>query len=222
MATKKKTDIDTEKETPKTQAKPKSKSTTKKTKAVVENAETTIEKSTAKDNNVADKTVAPVSPTPTVLRNENKAYQSNDLILCESVRCGSLQYIGKKSGNLYVWSDYGDSCYVEYGDLLSLYAAKSEFITAPWFIIKDEELAKQWKLNANYEYFDIGTDIEDYLNSNASKIRNNLETAPAGFKDLVVYTAGRMIRNGTLDSLSTIRAIDDVLGINLSMLAGGN
>ena len=53
---------------------------------------------------------------------------------------GELIYVGKKSGEVYTWEDYGDITEIEYQDLLGLRAKKSPFIFETLFVIEDEEL----------------------------------------------------------------------------------
>lgn len=122
---------------------------------------------------------------------------------------------------IYEWSDFGDVCEVEYGDLLALKASKSKFMYEPWFIIEDDQLAEDWKLSEIYSYFEGSDDAEDFLLKGAVEVRRKLMTAPQGYKDLIVDTAGRMIRSGMLDSIATIQAIDDVMHTQLNMLIGG-
>ena len=111
---------------------------TKKTNTEEKTVKTTTEKTTSK-------TVEPVKV---------KEYKSDDLIPCRSMTKGELVYIGKKSGEVYTWEDYGDITEVEYQDLLGLRAKKSPFIFDTLFVIEDEELLEdpKWKdVKALYE-----------------------------------------------------------------------
>ena len=152
---------------------------------------------------------------------EKRVFKATDMIECKSLRYGLMQHISKKSGNIYEWADYGDIVEVEYGDLLSLKSSKSKFLYSPWFMIMDDQLVEDWKLADIYEPFKEFDDVEEFLQSGATTIRKTLPHAPQGYKDLVTYTAADMIRNGTIDSIATINAIDEILGKNLTTLLGG-
>lgn len=158
---------------------------------------------------------------PVVAAPAKKVYQATDMIPCKSVRYGILQHVSKKSGDIYEWADYGDITEVAYGDLLALKSRKSKFLYAPWFLILDDQLVDDWNLTGVYEFFNEFDDIEDFLQSGAISLRQKLPQAPQGFKDLVVHKAGEMLRNGVLDSIGTVRAIDDILHKNLADLIGG-
>lgn len=160
--------------------------------------------------------VAPVAE-PVV----KKKFAPGDYIPCRSVRSGHMQHISRKSGMSYEWADFGDICDVEYGDLLALKAGKSKFMYEPWFIIEDDQLVEDWKLADLYSMFTKFEDAEDFLLQGAVQVRRDLMTAPQGYKDLIVDTAGRMIRSGMLDSIATIQVIDDVMHTQLGLLIGG-
>jgi len=205
-----------------TKKKTTSKSTATKKSAAKKVADQTVElKNEAGVENT--EVVTPIVAEPvTVKIPEKKVYQASDMILCKSVRYGTLHHVSKKSGDMYEWADYGDEVPVAYGDLLALKSRKSKFLYAPWFLILDDQLVEEWKLADIYSYYEDFEDVEDFLQAGAITLRRKLPNAPQGYKDLIVHKAGEMIRHGTLDSIATIKAIDDILGKNLMDMLGGN
>lgn len=183
-----------------------------------------MKKSAATKKSAAPKTevqTLTTEPEHAISEPVKRAYVANDMIPCKSVRYGLLQHVSRKSGDSYVWEDYGDIVDVAYGDLLALKSGKSKFLYAPWFIVLDDQLAEEWKLKELYTYFEEFEDVEDFLQSGAITLRRQLPNAPQGYKDLIVHKAGEMIRNGSLDSIGTVKAIDDVLNKSLSEMIGG-
>ena len=170
---------------------------------------------------VVGSTILEASNQSVELESVKRTYVAGDMIPCKSVRYGMLQHVSRKSGDSYVWEDYGDVVDVSYGDLLALKSGKSKFLYAPWFIVLDDQLAEEWKLTELYTYFKEFEDVEDFLQSGAITLRRQLPNAPQGYKDLIVHKAGEMIRNGSLDSIGTVKAIDDVLNKSLSEMIGG-
>lgn len=158
----------------------------------------------------------------TAVRPSTKKYNTDDEIMCKSVCFGLLEYISKKDGIVYRWEDFGDIVPVRYSDLLALKTSRSKFLYQPWFIILDEDLVKMWKLEDINKYFDEISDIEDFLiNSKIPHIEKQLKNAPDGYKELVVQTAGRLLRENRLDSIAKLRTIDELLDTRLSLLIGG-
>lgn len=182
---------------------------------------TKAKKATTDVKVAAEESVAVEKVVEKVEAKEKRVFKATDMIECKSLRYGLMQHISKKSGNIYEWADYGDIVEVEYGDLLSLKSSKSKFLYSPWFMIMDDQLVEDWKLADIYEPFKEFDDVEEFLQSGATTIRKTLPNAPQGYKDLVTYTAADMIRNGTIDSIATINAIDEILGKNLTTLLGG-
>ncbi|MEY8365742.1 hypothetical protein AALA22_08880 [Anaerovoracaceae bacterium 41-7] len=172
-------------------------------------------------NTVSNETKVEIPAEQTAAEVVKRKFETDDYIPCRSVRSGQMQYISRKSGMAYEWSDFGDVCDVAYGDLLALKAAKSKFLYEPWFIIENEQLVNEWKLSDIYKYFDEFDDAEDFILQGAAKVRNGLKNAPRGYKDLILDTAGHMLRAGRLDSFATIKAIDDVMNTQLLMLVKG-
>lgn len=144
-----------------------------------------------------------------------RKFNADDMVTCRSVRNGVMQYVGRKTGDLYEWTDYGDVTDVAYSDLLAIKVNKSKFIYGPWFLIEDPEAVEALKLTELYEQFADYTDVESFLELPAAEMRRKLQNAPDGFKDTVARTAGLKIRDGRFDSVIKIKVIDDVLGKNL-------
>lgn len=197
-----------------TTTKPKTKSTARKT--------TTPKKTTTAKPVVETIVVEKPVVVEEVSEPASRRYEAGDMIACRSVKNGVVRYVGKKTGDLYEWSGYGDVTNVAYGDLLSLKASKSGFLYKPWIIIMDEDAIEQLNLTDLYSTFVEYEDVEEFLELPSDKFRIKLMNAPDGFKDTTARTAAAQIRSGQLDSVIKIKIIDDVLGTSLmSMLNNG-
>ena len=186
------------------------------------NTKSNITKSTAKAKTDSSKPKVETKVNQPKTTPSIKKYNPEDEILCKSVCFGLLEYMSKKDGLLYRWEDFGDIVPVRYSDLLALKTSRSKFLYQPWFIILDEELVDIWKLREINKYFDKISDIEDFLiDSDVKFIKKQLTSAPDGYKDLVIQTAGRLLRENRLDSIAKLRVIDDLLNTKLSLLIGG-
>ena len=164
------------------------------------------------DNEVVQETVK------TTVKKTPRKFQQNDPILCRSVTYGELLYPAKKSQLLYSWANYGDATEVEYQDLQALRSTKSAYLNAPYFIIEDEELLEQWpELKKLYEKI-VTADIDKIFDMPINKFKAALRNLPIGFKDSIKNIASAKILDGTLDSISKIKAIDEVFNTDLRLL----
>ena len=177
--------------------------------------ETVDEKVTVSEEPVAEKVVEKVKKEP-------RQFNQNDLILCRSVTTGWLGCSGK-SGQYYVFENFGDECEIEYQDLFALKSRRSNYIYAPHFIIEDEELLEnpRWADVAKfYEDEVYSTDIDEVLNLPPSNFKSALEKLPKGIAKSLQVRVAEKIEDGTFDSLKKIKAIDEVFGTDFrSILA---
>lgn len=176
-----------------------------------------------KKTNTEEKTVKTATEkatTKTVETIKVKEYKSDDLIPCRSMTKGELVYIGKKSGEVYTWEDYGDITEVEYQDLLGLRAKKSPFIFDTLFVIEDEELLEdpKWKdVKALYEKI-YSEDVETLIDMNLNDFKRVFPTLPNGLQRAVSAEVATEMEAGTFDSLQKIKVIDEVCGTDLSSI----
>jgi len=122
----------------------------------------TVPETTEKVTNVAEE---PTVKEPK--KKEPRQFNQNDLILCRSVTTGWLGCAGK-SGQYYVFENFGDECEIEYQDLFALKSRRSNYIYAPHFIIEDEELLEnpRWADVAKFYEEEVYSvkDLDEILN----------------------------------------------------------
>lgn len=159
--------------------------------------------------------------TEEVVENPKKKprkFAQDDMILCKSVTYGELLLPGKKSKLLYIWSNYGDTTEVEFQDLQALRSTRSTYLMNPYFVIEDEELLEQWpELKALYDKT-MALDIDSLFSLPINQFKKRLRDIPVGFKDPIKNIAGEKIRNGSLDSIAKINALDEILGTELKLM----
>lgn len=165
------------------------------------------------DASVEKETVAKAAP-----EKAPRKFAMDDLILCKSVTFGELLLPGKKSQLLYTWANYGDTTEVEFQDLQALRSTRSAYLNAPYFVIEDEELLEQWpEFKALYEKV-AAIDVDNLFNLPINQFKKRLREIPVGFKDSIKNIASDKILNGSLDSLTKINALDEILGTDLKLL----
>lgn len=152
---------------------------------------------------------------------EQRVFKNEDLIPCKSIATGVLVMEGLKSGDLYRWTGYGDIVEVEYRDLVAEVRAKSNYVMLPFFIVDDEDFLKQFDvLEGVYRGLYSVDDIEDLFRQDVYTIKRTIAEMPEGARDSVKSIAATMIKDGTLDSVSKIRALDEIFGCQLILLTG--
>lgn len=149
-----------------------------------------------------------------------KKFDAEDGILCRSVTVGGLCMTGIKSGLFYRWTEYGDETEVEYRDLAGLVRTKSPYVFNPHFIIDDEDFIAEFpQLKKFYEDSYSVTDLEAILNLPVSDMVATINQLPGGAKDTIKNIASTQIGDGRLDSVRKIKALDEIFGTELNLLA---
>ena len=145
-----------------------------------------------------------------------KSFEPSDLVVCTSVTAGELILIGKKTGNLYRWTDYGDTQEVEYQDLKSEKLNKmSKYIYSPLFMINDEDVLDSPDFKGVREVYDnmLSTeDIDAVFYLDLGNFRKVISEFPIGLKNTIKALAAEKIEDGSLDSINKIKSIDEILG----------
>ena len=190
------------------------KRTTKpKTEAAEPKAEVK-EESVVKEEPVKEKTVAkePVK--------EKRVFKPSDGILCRSITQGGLFMEGAKSHMLYEWVEYGDYTEVEYEDLAAAVRIKSQYVFGPLFIVEDDDFINEFsQLKKFYTEKYTIEDLESILMYPVDRMLEEISALPKSAKESLKVLAASSINDGALDSVKKIKALDEVLGTNLSILA---
>ena len=146
-------------------------------------------------------------------------HDSNELILCRSVRFGELRLIGPKTHMPYSWANEGDVREVEYQDLVSWRALHSPYLFEPMIIIENQDICEEWSADLGKLYDNLQQiDLKEMFKLPHRQFVAQLKKLPDGMKTTVQNMAYSMIQNRTLYDLRTIDAIDEILGTELKMM----
>lgn len=190
-----------------------------KESAPVEAAEVKTEVKTEVNSEVVEPKVESKVTKTNVVKEEPKKqprqYNQNDLILCRSVTAGWLGCSGK-SGQYYVFENFGDECEIEYQDLFALKSRHSNYIYAPHFVIEDDELLEnpRWADVKKFYYEKVYTieDVDEVLNLPVDKFEPALKVLPKGLAKTLQVRVASKIEDGSFDSLKKIKIIDETYG----------
>lgn len=154
--------------------------------------------------------------TKTITDNKKK-FNDDDLIPCRSITNGKLVMEGR-SGNVYRWQNYGDTEYVSYKDLRASAqnTNANSYVFTPCFIIEDNDFISEFKkVEEFYNSMYTTGDLEEILELSPAQITKVIEELPKGCRDSLKSLASDMIRDGRLDSIKRVKALDEVFGTKL-------
>ena len=151
---------------------------------------------------------------------KKKKFDASEKIACRSVTDGILNMEGMKSKNLYTWREYGDIEYVEYADLVAEVRSKSSFLFNPWFIVDDDDFVnEQSQLKKFYTESYTVKELRNILQLPVAEMVATINALPSSAVNNMKSLAAAAISNGTLDSVKKIKALDEIFGTDLNLLA---
>ena len=168
------------------------------------------------DDLVDNKKIVEVSDTnskPTFRVRET--LPANAIISVRNGFNGKLVYRSRKTGEVFVWERFGDEQDIEFQELRNARNSYRSFFENNWFLFDDPEVIdcldlKQYYKNAlSYEEFD------SIFEQSADEIKDRLSKLSKGQKSSIAYRAKQLIREGGIDSIKVINAVEDALGIEL-------
>ena len=158
---------------------------------------------------------------PIVVEKPKKEFRETDGILCRSVTPGGLYMVGKKTGMMYEWNNYGDEYEVEYRDLVIAVRTRSDFVFGPLFIIEDQDFIDEFPLVKKfYDESYNDTDLMNIIMMPTDEMKDAILALPPRAKDNIKSIASTAVANKTLDSLEKIRVLDELFDVNLKVLVG--
>lgn len=157
-----------------------------------------------------------VEETPAVVQSAPRKFVADALIRCVSITSGELIMVGEKTKTVYRWADNGDDQDVEYQDLIYATRGKSGFVFKPRFIIDNEEFLNQNPaVREKYETMYTFNDLQEVLALDPQSMKQTILSLPEGAKDSIKSMAATMIANGTLDSVTKIKILDEIFDTQL-------
>lgn len=144
---------------------------------------------------------------------EKRVFADDELIMCKSLVSGLLFVEGERSKITYTWADYGDEIGVEYRDLIYLIRQNNVAIYEPRIIIEDEDVyAGNKKIEDLYSSLYSVGDFQTIIAASPANMKSMIESLPRGAKEAFKSYVAAAIDSRALDSVSKIKAIDEVFG----------
>ena len=178
------------------------------------------------ENIIDDKKEKVTSSTPT----KKKLKLDDDvLILVKSNVFGKLIYINHKTGDETQWENYGDVQSISVGDLRAMKAKQLDFFKENWILIVGvEDTSEEFDEVETKEIYDAlqvyqyykntlcPDDINQVFNWSISDIKNKVPNMTNSVKSSIIIRANELIKSGVLDSIGKVKALEEILGCDLT------
>lgn len=128
---------------------------------------------------------------------------------------GKLVYKSRKTGEKFVWGEFGAEQDMELSELKNAKNASKAFFENNWFLFDNPEviaflgLERMYKNALEYDTFD------DLFRLSPDEISARIALLSDGQKTTVCYRARQKIADEEIDSIKVINALEKSLGIDL-------
>lgn len=202
--------------------------------AEVEEVKTTTRKPRAKkqSDSSAEATVQNVTPVAVEVQNvspapvvsvpeEKKTYRvkkdldPNMYVVVKNGFNGTLVYRSNKTGEVFVWSSFGDEQELELQELKSAKNSYKSFFINNWFLFDDPEVIDWLGMTKYYKHSINAEGFDELFKKPVDEIEDILSKMPEGQKKAVAYRAKQLIADGSIDSMKVITTVEKALGVEL-------
>ena len=173
---------------------------------------------TKKKTSASAKTAAKAENTETAVKEEKiipKDIDLNQYITVRNGFHGKLVYKSSRTGEKFIWDEYGSEQEMELKELRNAKNTSKRFFIDNWFMFDEDWIIDYLGVR---QYYRNAVSIEDYdklFKKTPAEIKKTILDMSPGQKRSVMYRANELIVSGEIDSRKIISALEEALGVEL-------
>lgn len=128
---------------------------------------------------------------------------------------GRLVYRSRKTGERFVWDEFGSEQDMELSELKSARSSNKKYFINNWFMFDNPEIVEYLGLSQYYKFALSIDEFDDLFGKSADEIESVVNRLSAGQKNSVAYRAKQLIADGAIDSNRVIATLEKCLNVEL-------
>ena len=128
---------------------------------------------------------------------------------------GRLIYKSSRTGEKFIWDSFGAEQELELRELRNAKNSAKAFFANNWFMFDDDWVVDFLGVRQYYKHAIKLEDFDNIFKKTPAELKKVIGGLSAGQKKSVAYRAKELITAGEIDSIKTISALEDALGIEL-------
>lgn len=144
-----------------------------------------------------------------------KAFDPNQIVTVRNGFQGRLVYRSRKTGERFVWDEFGAEQDMELADLKAARSSSKKYFINNWFMFDDPEIVAYLGMAQYYKFALNINDFDKLFEKNSSEIESTVSKLSVGQRKSVAYRAKQLILDGTIDSNRVIATLEKCLGVEL-------
>lgn len=162
------------------------------------------EKKTTKNNNA--ETQKPIIPTD---------ISPNQFITVKNGFNGKLVYKSKRTGEKFVWEEFGAEQDMELGELKNARNSNKKYFENNYFMFDEDWVVYYLGVDRYYKNALSLDEFDTVFKEAPAKLEKIIGSLSAGQKHSLSYRARQLIANGEIDSHKVILTLEKCLGVQL-------
>lgn len=140
--------------------------------------------------------------------------KDDDLVLCMSGVNGTLNFVSPLSGFRATTSGFGQTMKIPYKDLVYVHNIATKAFAEGQLIILNRAVQEEFGLKETYKSVITPKNIKTVLNFEADKLSEFIQGMPKSMKATLYDEARKMYRSGEIDSVHTIKVLEEEFGVS--------
>lgn len=128
---------------------------------------------------------------------------------------GTLVYKSKRTGEVFVWDAFGSEQEMELQDLKAAKNTYKAFFVNNWFLFDDPEIIEWLGMSQYYKHALNTESFNELFHMSPEEIESTIQKLSDGQKKSVAFRAKQLIREGEIDSIKVINALERSLSVEL-------
>lgn len=129
---------------------------------------------------------------------------------------GRLVYNSQRTGEHFVWKNFGDEQEMELRELRNARNSDKKYFENNWFMFDEDWVVEFLGVKQFYKYAISIDSFDDIFSLPADKLRETISRLSSGQMKSVAYRAKELIASEVIDSISVVKTLEDVLGVELT------
>ena len=139
----------------------------------------------------------------------------NMLVTVKNGFNGTLVYKSKRTGERFIWDEFGDEQEIELLELKSAKNSCKAFFINNCFLFDDPEVIDWLGMSQYYKHALNADGFDRLFEKNVPDIRSTIAGLSDGQKRSVAFRAKQLIEDGKIDSIKVINALEESLNVEL-------
>lgn len=144
-----------------------------------------------------------------------KEIDPNQFITVRNGFHGQLIYKSARTGELFVWNEYGAIQEMELRELRNAKSAHKKMFENNWFMFDEDWVIDYLGVRQYYKNAIPIEGFDSIFTKSPTELEKLIGAMSDGQKKSVAYRARQLILDGEIDSRKTIAALEETLGIEL-------